>query len=137
MTWRASYREARTKIDTELGADMRKKGYRVEFGGQYENLVRASQDVLVRSPAGPDPDPAPSTRPTVHSWDSLRVFTGVPFALVGGVIALDLRGMPFSISAAWARSPWPEFPVLVVHGDGLHDCQSTMCACLAESGQQW
>ena len=32
--------------------------------------------------------------------DALRVFTGVPFAWVGGIFALWLRDMPFSISAA-------------------------------------
>src|SRR4029078_7867365 len=32
--------------------------------------------------------------------DALRVFTGVPFGWVGGIIALWLRDMPFSISAA-------------------------------------
>ena len=32
--------------------------------------------------------------------DALIVFTGVPLALVGGILALVLRGMPFSISAA-------------------------------------
>lgn len=32
--------------------------------------------------------------------DAVIVFTGVPLALVGGVLALFLRGMPFSISAA-------------------------------------
>ena len=32
--------------------------------------------------------------------DSVRVFTGVPFAWVGGIIALWMRDMPFSISAA-------------------------------------
>ena len=32
--------------------------------------------------------------------DALRVFTGVPFAWVGGIVALWLRDMPFSISAA-------------------------------------
>jgi cobalt-zinc-cadmium resistance protein CzcA len=32
--------------------------------------------------------------------DSLRVFTGIPFAWVGGIAALWLRDMPFSISAA-------------------------------------
>jgi cobalt-zinc-cadmium resistance protein CzcA len=32
--------------------------------------------------------------------DALIVFTGVPLALVGGALALALRGMPFSISAA-------------------------------------
>src|SRR6188474_1075328 len=31
--------------------------------------------------------------------DALRVFTGVPFAAVGGVLALWLRDLPFSISA--------------------------------------
>jgi len=32
--------------------------------------------------------------------DALRVFTGVPFGWVGGIVALWLRDMPFSISAA-------------------------------------
>ncbi|MFH4308061.1 efflux RND transporter permease subunit, partial [Acinetobacter baumannii] len=32
--------------------------------------------------------------------NSVLVFTGVPFALTGGVIALALRDIPFSISAA-------------------------------------
>ena len=32
--------------------------------------------------------------------DALRVFTGIPFAWVGGLVALWLRDMPFSISAA-------------------------------------
>jgi cobalt-zinc-cadmium resistance protein CzcA len=32
--------------------------------------------------------------------DSIRVFTGVPFAWIGGIIALWMRDMPFSISAA-------------------------------------
>jgi cobalt-zinc-cadmium resistance protein CzcA len=31
--------------------------------------------------------------------DAIRVFTGVPFAAVGGVVALWVRDMPFSISA--------------------------------------
>ena len=32
--------------------------------------------------------------------DALLVFSGVPLALTGGIVALWLRGMPFSISAA-------------------------------------
>ena len=31
--------------------------------------------------------------------DVLLIYTGIPFALVGGVFALALRGMPFSVSA--------------------------------------
>ena len=38
---------------------------------------------------------------TYHNLvDSLRVFTGIPFAWVGGIFALWLRDMPFSVSAA-------------------------------------
>src|SRR5262249_36672187 len=38
---------------------------------------------------------------TYHNMlDALRVFTGVPFGWVGGIFALWLRDMPFSISAA-------------------------------------
>jgi cobalt-zinc-cadmium resistance protein CzcA len=32
--------------------------------------------------------------------DAARIFTGVPFAAVGGIAALWLRGLPFSVSAA-------------------------------------
>jgi cobalt-zinc-cadmium resistance protein CzcA len=38
---------------------------------------------------------------TFRSWThSIIVFTGVPFALTGGILALWARGIPFSISAA-------------------------------------
>ncbi|MDR1142162.1 MAG: efflux RND transporter permease subunit, partial [Planctomycetaceae bacterium] len=38
---------------------------------------------------------------TYRNWiDSLRVFTGIPFAWIGGIVALWIRDMPFSISAA-------------------------------------
>ena len=39
-------------------------------------------------------------RRTSNVVDALRVFTGVPFGWVGGIFALWLRDMPFSISAA-------------------------------------
>jgi len=91
--------EVEKRIETELGDELRKKGCRVEFGGQYENLVRAATTLsyvvplalllilfLVYTTYG-------------NLADSLRVFTGVPFAMVGGVIALHLRHMPFSVSA--------------------------------------
>ncbi len=91
--------EASERIEEKLGDELRKRGCRVEFGGQYENLVRASKTlsyvvpialllilVLVYSTYG-------------NVRDSLRVFTGVPFSLVGGVLALHFRHMPLSISA--------------------------------------
>ena len=39
----------------------------------------------------------------------LLVFTGIPFALTGGVAALWLRDIPLSISPGWASSPCPEW----------------------------
>ena len=91
--------EARERIEAELGPEMRKKGARVEFGGQYENLVRASKTLSIVVPIA-----LLLILVLVYSTygnlrDSLRVFTGVPFSLVGGVLALHLRNMPFSISA--------------------------------------
>jgi cobalt-zinc-cadmium resistance protein CzcA len=91
--------EARTRIEKDLGDELRAAGCRIEFGGQYENLVRATATlawvvpialllILVLVYA---------TYRSVR--DSLRVFTGVPFAMVGGVLALHFRGMPFSIPA--------------------------------------
>ena len=38
--------------------------------------------------------------PYANIVDTVRVFTGIPFAWTGGIIALWLRDMPFSISAA-------------------------------------
>jgi cobalt-zinc-cadmium resistance protein CzcA len=74
-------------------------GYRPEFGGQFENLERARTRLLIVVPL--------SLFliflllfTTFHSVrQAALVFTGVPLAAVGGVFALGLRGMPFSISA--------------------------------------
>ena len=73
--------------------------YFVEWGGQFENLERARTRLLIVVPLalvlifG-------LLYMTYHNLvDALRVFTGIPFAWVGGIIALWLRDMPFSISA--------------------------------------
>jgi cobalt-zinc-cadmium resistance protein CzcA len=60
---------------------------------------------LARPPAAGDPgllraDPDAALWRTGVARDAAIVFTGVPLALVGGVLALFLRGMDFSISAA-------------------------------------
>lgn len=74
--------------------------YRVEWGGQFENLQRAQQRLLIVVPIALLMILA-LLYMTYRNWiDSLRVFTGVPFAWIGGVIALWVRDMPFSISAA-------------------------------------
>ncbi len=91
--------EAQRRIETELGDDLRKAGSRVEFGGQFENLVRASRTLAVVVPIALLLILILVFSTYGNIRDSLRVFTGVPFALVGGVLALHFRGMPFSISA--------------------------------------
>lgn len=74
--------------------------YRIEWGGQFENLQRAQTRLMIVVPIALLMILA-LLYMTYRNWmDSLRVFTSVPFAWVGGVLALWIRDMPFSISAA-------------------------------------
>ena len=72
----------------------------IDWGGQFENLQRASArlglivPVVFLTIGG-------LLWMALRSWrDAVLVFAGVPLALVGGALALALRGMPLSISAA-------------------------------------
>ena len=89
--------DARTRIEKEVKLPA---GYWLAWGGQFENLAMARQRLsivvpvcfvlillLLRSALG-------------TARDALLVFSAVPLALTGGVAALWLRGMPFSVSAA-------------------------------------
>ncbi len=89
---------------TELQQTVRDKvtlpaGYWVEYGGTFEQLISASKRLQVVVPMalllifGLLFTLFRSTR------DSLIVFSGVPLALTGGVLALALRDIPLSISA--------------------------------------
>jgi heavy metal efflux system protein len=74
--------------------------YRIEWGGQFENLQRAQTRLMVVVPIALLMILS-LLYMTYRNWvDSLRVFTGVPFAWIGGILALWVRDMPFSISAA-------------------------------------
>lgn len=75
-------------------------GYYVRFGGQFEHLERAERRLLVVVPLALGLIFLLLYLTYGRVLDAARVFTGVPFAAVGGIIALWLRGMPFSISAA-------------------------------------
>ena len=74
-------------------------GYRPEFGGQFENLARARNRLVIVVPLSL----FLIFLLLFATFNSLRhallVFTGVPLAAVGGIFSLLLRGMPFSISA--------------------------------------
>jgi cobalt-zinc-cadmium resistance protein CzcA len=75
-------------------------GYYVRIGGQFEHLEQARRRLMVVVPVALVLIFVLLYFTYHRVLDALRVFTGVPFAAVGGVVALWVRDMPFSISAA-------------------------------------
>ncbi|KAH2820376.1 hypothetical protein KXV85_003279, partial [Aspergillus fumigatus] len=75
-------------------------GSYLEWGGQFENLASARARLLLVIPACFVLILMLLYGALGSARDAAIVFTGVPLALVGGVLALFLRGMDFSISAA-------------------------------------
>lgn len=75
-------------------------GYYVRIGGQFEHLEQARRRLMVVVPVALLLIFVLLYFTYHRVLDALRVFTGVPFAAVGGVVALWVRDMPFSISAA-------------------------------------
>jgi cobalt-zinc-cadmium resistance protein CzcA len=75
-------------------------GYFLRFGGQFENLERAQARLLIVVPIALALIFGLLYVTYRRVLDSVRIFAGVPFAMVGGVLALLVRGLPFSISAA-------------------------------------
>jgi heavy metal efflux system protein len=90
--------EARRKVAD--GVQLPPGRYRVEWGGQFERLERARQRLLIAVPLALVLIFGLLYATYRNVIDALRVFTGVPFAWVGGIFALWMRDMPFSISAA-------------------------------------
>ncbi|UOV03441.1 efflux RND transporter permease subunit [Pseudoxanthomonas mexicana] len=88
--------ELRQRIDANVEIPA---GYWVDYGGTFKQLISAGQRLGVVVPV---------TLVLIFAllfWafgsakDAAIVFTGVPLALTGGVVALALRGIPLSISA--------------------------------------
>lgn len=75
-------------------------GYWIGWGGQFENLMSARATLAVVVPICLGLILLLLYTAFGSLKYALMVFTGVPLALTGGVLALWLRGMPFSISAA-------------------------------------
>ena len=88
--------EAQRQVKTDLKLN---EGYYLNWGGQFENLQRASQRLTIVVPValGLIFLLLFSTFGSVKQ--AALIFTGVPLAVTGGIIALALRGMPFSITA--------------------------------------
>lgn len=75
-------------------------GYWIAWGGQFENLMSARDHLMLVVPLC-FMLIFILLYTSLHSIkESLMVFSGVPLALTGGILALWLRDMPFSISAA-------------------------------------
>jgi cobalt-zinc-cadmium resistance protein CzcA len=74
-------------------------GYTVEYGGQFEHLQRANRRFALVIPITILLVLVLLLMSLRHVADTLIVFSAVPFAVVGGVLALWMRGLPFSVSA--------------------------------------
>ena len=74
-------------------------GYYVRFGGQFENLQAATRRLAVAVPLALGLIFAMLYFTFGSPGPAALIYLNVPFAAVGGVFALALRGMPFSISA--------------------------------------
>ncbi|MBX9582078.1 MAG: CusA/CzcA family heavy metal efflux RND transporter, partial [Gemmataceae bacterium] len=90
--------EAQRKIGEQVVPGLPAR-YRVEYGGQFENLQRAQQRLTVVVPVALGLIFLLLYFTFNGIWDAVRIFASVPFAAVGGVLALAARDMPFSISA--------------------------------------
>ncbi|OJW81811.1 MAG: acriflavine resistance protein B [Bacteroidetes bacterium 46-16] len=74
-------------------------GYYITYGGQFENLQAAKQRLSIAVPVALLLILLLLYFSFGSVKQSLLIFTAIPMAAIGGVFALLLRGMPFSISA--------------------------------------
>lgn len=88
--------EAQRTVKSDLELD---EGYYVTWGGQFENLQRASQRLTIVVPVALGLIFVLLFSTFGSIKQAALIFTGVPLAVTGGIIALAVRGMPFSITA--------------------------------------
>jgi heavy metal efflux system protein len=88
--------EARSKIDAQVRLPA---GYWMEWGGQFEQLQSATERLTVVVPMALLLIFALLFMAFGTATDALLIYTGIPLALTGGILALWLRGIPLSISA--------------------------------------
>jgi cobalt-zinc-cadmium resistance protein CzcA len=88
------------EMDARISAQLKfEPGYFLKYGGSFKNLEEAKKRLMVAVPLA-------LTLIflllyfTFHSLkQGLLIFTAIPLSAIGGIFALWLRGMPFSISA--------------------------------------
>lgn len=86
-------------VQTQLKAYTLPSGYWIEYGGQFENLASAKARMQIVIPLALITIFILLMAVFHNVKESLLVFTGVPFALTGGVLFLWLRDIPLSMSA--------------------------------------
>ena len=126
-------KEIKEKINSKVKFP---SGYYTTFGGQFENLEKAQARLSIAVPAALLLILLLLFFTFNSMKQSLLIFTAIPMAAIGGVFALLVRGMPFSISAGVGFIAL--FGVAVLNGivliaefnrlvkDGLHDLQEVV-----------
>ena len=87
------------ELQSTLAEQTLPEGYWLNYGGQFENLISAKNRMLWVVPLALIAIFVLLMAVFHNVKESLLVFTGVPFALCGGLIALWLRDIPLSMSA--------------------------------------
>lgn len=87
--------QARIRADVKIPS-----GYWIAWGGQFEQLQSAAERLQVVVPVALLMVFLLLFMMFNNVKDGLLVFTGIPFALSGGIVFLWMRGIPLSISAA-------------------------------------
>jgi cobalt-zinc-cadmium resistance protein CzcA len=75
------------------------EGYRVDYGGQFENLQQARARLMIAVPVALILIFVLLYFAFSSARDAFMIYTAIPFSAIGGVLLLWARGMPFSISA--------------------------------------
>lgn len=88
------------EIQAALGAELDlPPGYEIQYGGQFESLQSARARLLVAVPLALGLILLLLYLAFGSLRDALVIFVAVPLSAIGGILALELRGMPFSISS--------------------------------------
>ena len=89
-------KEAQKKVAEEIQLP---HGYKVQWGGQYENLERAGKKLLFVIPLTILLIYGALFLHYKNNRESLAAMSCIPFALIGGIVALLLRGYNFNVSS--------------------------------------
>lgn len=88
--------EAQAKVAGEIKLP---PGYYLEWGGNFKNLKQAKERLSVLAPLALILVLIMIYAAFKNIFETLLIFLCVPMALVGGVLALMIKGLPFSVSA--------------------------------------